>query len=63
MNIGQISKEDLMWKVITHLVFVVSGVLLALISTLSPLMRSNSRRLLVTRIRPRLRACAPISMS
>ena len=30
MNIGQISKEDLMWKVITHLVFVVSGVLLAL---------------------------------
>jgi uncharacterized protein (TIGR00645 family) len=30
MNIGQISKEDLMWKVITHLVFVISGVLLAL---------------------------------
>lgn len=30
MNIGQISKEDLMWKVITHVVFVVSGVLLAL---------------------------------
>ena len=30
MNIGQISKDDLMWKVLTHLVFVVSGVLLAL---------------------------------
>ena len=30
MNIGQIGKEDLMWKVITHLVFVVSGVPLAL---------------------------------
>ena len=30
MNIGQISKEDFMWKVITHLVFVLSGVLLAL---------------------------------
>ena len=30
MNIGQIGKDDLMWKVITHLVFVVSGVLLAL---------------------------------
>jgi uncharacterized protein (TIGR00645 family) len=30
MNIGQVAKEDLMWKVITHLVFVVSGVLLAL---------------------------------
>jgi len=30
MNIGQVTKEDLMWKVITHLVFVVSGVLLAL---------------------------------
>ena len=30
MNIGQISKEDLMWKVITHMVFVFSGVLLAL---------------------------------
>jgi uncharacterized protein (TIGR00645 family) len=30
MNIGQISKEDLMWKVITHVVFVVSGLLLAL---------------------------------
>ena len=25
MNIGQISKEDFMWKVITHLVFVLSG--------------------------------------
>ena len=30
MNIGQIFKEDFMWKVITHLVFVLSGVLLAL---------------------------------
>ena len=30
MNIGQISKEDFMWKVITHMVFVLSGVLLAL---------------------------------
>ena len=30
MNIGQISKEDFMWKVITHLVFVFSGLLLAL---------------------------------
>lgn len=30
MNIGQISKEDFMWKVITHLVFVLSGLLLAI---------------------------------
>ncbi len=29
MNIGSISKEDLMWKVITHMVFVISGLLLA----------------------------------
>ena len=35
MNIGQISKEDLMWKVITHLVFVVSGVLLALMDDIT----------------------------
>ena len=35
MNIGQISKEDLMWKVITHLVFVVSGVLLALMDLIT----------------------------
>jgi uncharacterized protein (TIGR00645 family) len=30
MNIGQVSKEDSMWKVITHIVFVLSGLLLAL---------------------------------
>lgn len=30
MNMGSISKEDLMWKVITHMAFVFSGVLLAL---------------------------------
>jgi uncharacterized protein (TIGR00645 family) len=30
MNIGQIAKEDIMWKVITHMAFVISGVLLAL---------------------------------
>lgn len=30
MNIGSISKEDLMWKVITHMAFVFSGLLLAL---------------------------------
>ena len=33
------------------------------LSTLSPLIRSNSRRCLVTRSGPRLRAWAPISMS
>jgi uncharacterized protein (TIGR00645 family) len=30
MNVSATSKEDLMWKVITHMAFVVSGVLLAL---------------------------------
>ena len=30
MNVTATSKEDLMWKVITHMTFVVSGVLLAL---------------------------------
>ncbi len=30
MNIGSISKEDLMWKVVTHMAFVFSGLLLAL---------------------------------
>ena len=35
MNIGQISKEDLMWKVITHMTFVLSGVLLALMDFLT----------------------------
>lgn len=30
MNVAATSKEDLMWKVITHMTFVVSGVLLAL---------------------------------
>ena len=35
MNIGQISKEDLMWKVIVHMAFVVSGVLLALMDFLT----------------------------
>ncbi|MFL5332873.1 MAG: TIGR00645 family protein [Geminicoccaceae bacterium] len=35
MNIGQISKEDLMWKVITHMTFVISGVLLALMDYLT----------------------------
>ena len=29
---AQISKEDFIWKVITHLVFVLSGVLLALMN-------------------------------
>ncbi len=29
MNIGSISKEDLMWKVVTHMAFVFSGLLLA----------------------------------
>ena len=32
---GQISKEDLMWKAIIHMVFVVSGVLLALMDLLT----------------------------
>jgi uncharacterized protein (TIGR00645 family) len=35
MNIGQITKEDLMWKIVTHMAFVVSGVLLALMDYLS----------------------------
>jgi uncharacterized protein (TIGR00645 family) len=35
MNIGQITKEDLMWKILTHMAFVVSGVLLALMDYLS----------------------------
>lgn len=35
MNIGQITKEDLMWKSIVHMVFVVSGVLLALMDYLA----------------------------
>jgi uncharacterized protein (TIGR00645 family) len=35
MNIGQISKEDLMWKVIVHMAFVASGVLLALMDFLT----------------------------
>jgi uncharacterized protein (TIGR00645 family) len=35
MNIGQIGKEDVMWKVITHMAFVVSGVLLALMDYLT----------------------------
>lgn len=34
MNIGSISKEDLMWLVIVHITFVVSGVLLALMDRL-----------------------------
>ena len=35
MNIGQTTKEDLMWKILTHMAFVVSGVLLALMDYLS----------------------------
>lgn len=35
MNVASISKPDLMWQVIIHLVFVVSGVLLALMDWLS----------------------------
>lgn len=35
MNIGQIGKDDLMWKVITHMTFVFSGVLLALMDYLT----------------------------
>lgn len=34
MNVAQTSKEDLMWKVLTHMAFVVSGVLLALMDYL-----------------------------
>jgi uncharacterized protein (TIGR00645 family) len=35
MNIGLLSKEDLMWKAIVHMTFVVSGVLLALMDYLT----------------------------
>jgi uncharacterized protein (TIGR00645 family) len=35
MKIEQVTKEDLMWKVITHMAFVVSGVLLALMDYLT----------------------------
>lgn len=35
MNVASISKEDLMWKVITHMTFVLSGVLLALMDYLT----------------------------
>lgn len=35
MNVGSIAKEDLMWKVITHMAFVLSGVLLALMDYLT----------------------------
>lgn len=35
MNIGSWSKEDLMWLVLTHMAFVVSGVLLALMDYLT----------------------------
>jgi uncharacterized membrane protein YqhA len=35
MNIGQIAKEDIRWKVITHMAFVISGVLLALMDYLT----------------------------
>lgn len=34
MNVAQTNKEDLMWKVVTHMAFVVSGVLLALMDYL-----------------------------
>lgn len=35
MNIGSVSHEDLMWKAIVHMVFVVSGLLLALMDYLA----------------------------
>jgi uncharacterized protein (TIGR00645 family) len=35
MNIAQITKEDLMWKAIVHMTFVLSGVLLALMDYLT----------------------------
>ena len=44
MNIGQISKEDLMWKVITHMAFVLSGVLLALMDFLTVRAKAASPR-------------------
>ena len=44
MNIGQVTKEDLMWKVITHLVFVVSGVLLALMDYITAKAKDDYRK-------------------
>lgn len=44
MNIGQIGKDDLMWKVITHLVFVVSGVLLALMDLITARAKETYRK-------------------
>jgi uncharacterized protein (TIGR00645 family) len=35
MNIGQIARDELMWKAIIHMTFVVSGVLLALMDYLT----------------------------
>jgi uncharacterized protein (TIGR00645 family) len=43
MNIGQISKDDLMWKVITHMAFVISGVLPALMDFLTVRSKAASK--------------------
>ena len=49
MNIGQISKDDLMWKVITHMTFVLSGVLLALMDFLTVRAKTGSGQVLTGR--------------
>ena len=43
MHIGQISKDDLMWKVITHMAFVISGVLPALMDFLTVRSKAASK--------------------
>ena len=43
MNIGQIGKDDLMWKVITHMAFVISGVLPALMDFLTVRSKAASK--------------------